>query len=69
MPGLFVGQYFDRGHLKIPLAVSSVLLAVSTLLVAQCKVYWQFLLCQGFAVGVRLPLYFRLKVRFDPGRL
>ena len=52
MPGLFIGQLFDRGYLKLPLFVSSLGLVVCTLLVAQCKVYWEFLLCQGFAVGV-----------------
>ena len=53
MPGLILGQLFDRGHFKIPLAISSLLLVVFTLLIAECKVYWQFLLCQGIAVGVR----------------
>ena len=52
IPGLFMGQLFDRGYLKVPLATGSILLVVFTLLVAECKVYWQFLLCQGFAVGV-----------------
>ncbi|EKM55122.1 uncharacterized protein PHACADRAFT_255520 [Phanerochaete carnosa HHB-10118-sp] len=52
MPGLFMGQLFDRGYLKMPLLFSSIGLVVCTLLVAQCKVYWQFLLCQGFAVGL-----------------
>jgi len=29
------------------------LLVVATFLIAQCTHYWQFLLCQGFAIGVR----------------
>lgn len=58
MPGLFVGQLFDRGHLKVPLVAASIGLVVSTLLVAQCTVYWQFLLCQGFAVGLFSGLTF-----------
>ena len=32
--------------------VSSAWLVMATFLVAECKVYWQFLLCQGFAIGV-----------------
>lgn len=66
MPGLFIGQLFDRGHLRVPLAVSSIMLVVCTLLVAQCKVYWQFLLCQGFAVGVRLLLACRPTAPLTP---
>ncbi|GJE90694.1 MFS general substrate transporter [Phanerochaete sordida] len=58
MPGLFVGQLFDRGYLKGPLFASSIGLVVSTLLVAQCTTYWQFLLCQGFAVGLFSGLTF-----------
>lgn len=32
--------------------VASVIQVVSTLLVGQCKEYWQFFLCQGVAVGL-----------------
>lgn len=53
LPGLVIGRLFDRGYLHLPLLIGSVMLAVCTLLVAECTVYWQFLLCQGFAVGVR----------------
>ncbi|KAJ7072762.1 major facilitator superfamily domain-containing protein [Mycena amicta] len=34
------------------LAGASALLVVATFLTAECKEYWQFLLCQGFAVGL-----------------
>lgn len=52
IPGLVTGRLFDKGVFKAPLAAASAFLIVATFLVAQCKVYWQFLLCQGFAVGL-----------------
>ena len=52
MLGLIVGRIFDRGYTKIPLFLASALLVAATFLTAQCTVYWQFLLCQGFAIGV-----------------
>ena len=55
MPGLIFGRLFDLGHFKVPLACASALLVTATFLVAQCTEYWQFVLCQGIAVGVRLP--------------
>lgn len=54
LPALLSGHYFDRGHLKIPFFLSSALVVAATFLVGQCTKYWHFLLCQGFAVGVRL---------------
>ena len=52
MPGLVVGRIFDMGYTKLPLTIASALLVAATFLTAQCKEYWQFLLCQGFATGV-----------------
>ncbi|KAK7693789.1 hypothetical protein QCA50_003361 [Cerrena zonata] len=52
IPGLVTGRLFDMGWFKVPLFASSVFLVLSTFLVAECKEYWQFLLCQGFAVGL-----------------
>ena len=54
LPGVVIGRLFDIGILRIPLITSSILVVVSTLLVAECHKYWHFLLCQGFAVGVSL---------------
>jgi MFS family permease len=51
LPGLIFGRLFDLGHFKIPFALASSLLVVSTFLAAECKEYWQFLLCQGIATG------------------
>ena len=41
------------GYVKLPLALASALLVTATFLTAECKEYWQFLLCQGIAIGVR----------------
>jgi len=52
LPGILVGRLFDLGYFRSVLMSSSALLVFSTFLVAECKEYWQFLLCQGFAAGV-----------------
>lgn len=51
-PGLVTGRMFDKGYLKLPMSIASVILVVATFLTAQCTHYWHFLLCQGFATGV-----------------
>ncbi|PFH46717.1 hypothetical protein AMATHDRAFT_97034, partial [Amanita thiersii Skay4041] len=52
LPGLVMGRLFDLGYFRSALLSCSVLLVTATFLVAECKEYWQFLLCQGFAVGL-----------------
>ena len=52
IPGLVTGRMFDMGIFKIPFAVASAWLVAATFLVAECKEYWQFLLCQGLVTGV-----------------
>ncbi|KAI0343554.1 MFS general substrate transporter [Trametopsis cervina] len=52
MPGLLVGRLFDRGYLRLPVAIASAGLITATFLVAQCTQYWHFLLCQGFFTGL-----------------
>jgi hypothetical protein len=52
LPGLVTGRLFDIGYFKLPLVIASVVLVASTFLIAECKEYWQFLLCQGIATGV-----------------
>ncbi|KAF9001750.1 MFS general substrate transporter [Cyathus striatus] len=51
-PSLFVGRLFDLGYTRTIFLSSSALLILSTFLTAECKVYWQFVLCQGIAVGL-----------------
>jgi putative intracellular protease/amidase len=52
VPGMVTGRMFDLGHFKVPFFISCCVLVAATFLVAECTQYWQFLLCQGFAVGV-----------------
>ncbi|KAF7793205.1 hypothetical protein EIP86_004314 [Pleurotus ostreatoroseus] len=58
IPGLVIGRLFDMGIYKMPIFLASVMLVVCTILVAQCKEYWQFLLCQGIAVGLACGVIF-----------
>ncbi|CAE6453922.1 unnamed protein product [Rhizoctonia solani] len=50
-PGLVVGRLFDMGYFRIPQVTASVVLVGGTFLTAECKEYWQFLICQGVGVG------------------
>ncbi|KAI0716985.1 MFS general substrate transporter [Earliella scabrosa] len=52
MPGLVLGRLFDMGYLRIPVFLASVLLVVCTFLTTECTEFWQFLLCQGFGIGL-----------------
>ncbi|KAI0260447.1 MFS general substrate transporter [Gloeopeniophorella convolvens] len=51
LPGLFVGRLFDVGHFHVPYVIASINLVVCTFLTAECKNFWQLLLCQGLGVG------------------
>ena len=51
-PAILIGRLFDLGYFRSIFVPCSIVLVVATFLVAECHVYWQFLLCQGFAVGV-----------------
>jgi len=51
LPGILVGRLFDLGYFRVILLTSSALLVTATFLVAQCKEYWHFLLCQGIVIG------------------
>ncbi|RDX52397.1 MFS general substrate transporter [Lentinus brumalis] len=52
LPGLAVGRLFDMGWFFAPLCSASALLVAATVLTGECTQYWQFLLCQGFAIGL-----------------
>ncbi|KAK0242232.1 major facilitator superfamily domain-containing protein [Armillaria nabsnona] len=52
MPGIIVGHLFDIWYFRVPFILATILLVVSTFLIAECSQYWRFLLCQGFAIGV-----------------
>ncbi|CAE6441775.1 unnamed protein product [Rhizoctonia solani] len=51
-PGLIVGRLFDLGYFRIPQIAASIVLVGGTFLTAECKEYWQFLICQGVGVGL-----------------
>lgn len=51
LPGLIAGRLCDLGYFKRTLFISSVILVVATVLTAECKEYWQLLLCQGLLTG------------------
>jgi MFS transporter, MCT family, solute carrier family 16 (monocarboxylic acid transporters), member 10 len=52
LPALVTGRLLDIGYLHTPMIIASIILVVCTFLIAECHTYWQFLLCQGFGVGV-----------------
>ncbi|KAJ7188786.1 major facilitator superfamily domain-containing protein [Mycena filopes] len=58
IPALISGHFFDRGHLRVPFFIASVIIVAATFLVGQCTQYWHFLLCQGFAVGLGSGILF-----------
>lgn len=47
---------FDLGHYHVPQLIAAALLVGGAFLTAECHEYWQFLLCQGIVIGVRLVL-------------
>ncbi|KDQ19991.1 hypothetical protein BOTBODRAFT_142625 [Botryobasidium botryosum FD-172 SS1] len=51
-PGLITGRLFDIGHLRLITVPASILHVIAVFLTAECKTYWQFLLCQGLAIGI-----------------
>ncbi|KAF8217316.1 major facilitator superfamily domain-containing protein, partial [Mycena galopus ATCC 62051] len=58
VPALFAGRLFDTGYYHIPFTAGSILIVLTSFLVPHCKVYWHFLLCQGFGVGIGSGLMF-----------
>ncbi|KDQ09189.1 hypothetical protein BOTBODRAFT_179205 [Botryobasidium botryosum FD-172 SS1] len=52
LPSAFVGRLLDRGHLRLPLLISSIIFIASVFSIAQCKKYWQFMLVQGVILGL-----------------
>ncbi|GJE91219.1 MFS general substrate transporter [Phanerochaete sordida] len=52
LPGLITGYLFDLGYFKVSLASASILYIASSFLIAECQQYWQFILCQGVALGL-----------------
>ncbi|KAM5545702.1 hypothetical protein V8D89_000740 [Ganoderma adspersum] len=59
-PGLVVGRLFDLGYFRLPVFASSVLFVACMFLTAECTQYWQFLLCQGFGMGITSGVFFNI---------
>ncbi|KAJ3981089.1 major facilitator superfamily domain-containing protein [Lentinula detonsa] len=57
-PALVCGRLFDLGIFKLPFLGASILVVACTLLVGQCKQYWQFFLCQGVGIGIGCGMVF-----------
>ncbi|KAJ1307955.1 hypothetical protein OPQ81_002032 [Rhizoctonia solani] len=58
LPGLVTGRMFDLGYFRGPQLAAASLFITGTFLTAECKEYWQFLLCQGLAVGLACGILF-----------
>jgi hypothetical protein len=52
LPGVLVGRLSDLGYFQATFATGSVLIIAGTFLIPVCTLYWHFLLCQGFMIGV-----------------
>ncbi|KAJ7884677.1 MFS general substrate transporter [Mycena leptocephala] len=57
-PGVIVGRLFDLGYFRLPFATGSLFIIAATFIIPVCKVYWHFLLCQGFMIGMGCGLTF-----------
>ncbi|KAJ6522361.1 MFS general substrate transporter [Mycena vulgaris] len=55
---VLMGRLFDNGWFALPAACASVALVVLTILIGECTEFWQFLLCQGFALGTASGVIF-----------
>jgi MFS family permease len=51
-PGLIAGRLFDLGYFRLQLLLATFILVAATFLISECKEFWQFILCQGLAVGL-----------------
>ena len=54
--GILAGRLFDLGYFKHTLVTACIAMAAANFLISECKEYWQFLLCQGIAVGVSIAV-------------
>ncbi|KAG6816511.1 hypothetical protein H0H87_005513 [Tephrocybe sp. NHM501043] len=58
LPAVIIGRLFDVGWFKVPFAIGTAGLVLSTFLIAQCQEYWQFVLAQGVLVGLSCGICF-----------
>ncbi|KAI1875978.1 uncharacterized protein JN550_001474 [Neoarthrinium moseri] len=76
--GFLVGPVYDRGHLRLLLAVGSFAVVFGHMMLSICTEYWQAMLSQGFCIGIGagclfvpcisiLPTYFSRKLGLAVG--
>lgn len=56
--GLIAGPIYDRGYLRVLVAVGSFMIVFGFMMLSICKEYWQALLAQGFCIGIGGGLLF-----------
>lgn len=56
LPSVLIGRLFDLGHFELPFLFGSIILAASTIVIAECREHWQFLLVQGVVVGAAIGI-------------
>lgn len=52
LPAVFMGRLLDIGKFQIPFNTAFVTYIIAIFLSAECKEYWQSLLCQGLLLGM-----------------
>ncbi|KAL7417060.1 MFS general substrate transporter [Mrakia frigida] len=52
LPAVVMGRLLDKGVFIVPYTVAALVYTASIVLTAQCKVYYQFVLCQGILQGL-----------------
>ncbi|KAJ7847277.1 hypothetical protein B0H14DRAFT_2770402 [Mycena olivaceomarginata] len=52
VPAILIGRLCDLGYFRATFATGCILIIIGTFLISICTVYWHFLLCQGFMMGV-----------------
>ncbi|KAL7417054.1 major facilitator superfamily domain-containing protein [Mrakia frigida] len=58
LPAVIMGRLFDTGTFIVPYTISALTYTVSVILIAQCKEYYQFVLCQGVLLGLSAGVMF-----------
>ncbi|KAF5389747.1 hypothetical protein D9757_006036 [Collybiopsis confluens] len=57
IPTLIFSRLLDMGYFRTMLTAASVVFIIATFLIAECHVYWQFLLCQGVLTGIAAGVF------------
>ncbi|KAJ3899739.1 MFS general substrate transporter, partial [Lentinula edodes] len=57
IPTLIFTRLLDMGYFRSMLTSASLIFVSATFLVAQCRTYWQFLLCQGILTGITAGIF------------